>query len=151
MWAPALLLVLLALHAAWAERGTSSAELAHEKAGAAVGAREGRDLAREEREDASGLNRREQKEEKRLERELKVQESDGARTNHVILSRADRREDAKENRLVSMVHKWCELAFVLWRAAHHGTAHDRSTRRSVQRSRLRRLSGRLKKCSGTRV
>lgn len=98
--APALLLGLLALVVVGAERGSSSAELVDEKAGAAAGAREGRDLAREEREDVGGLTRREQREEKRLERELNLQESDDGRKNHVILSRADRKEDEKENKLV---------------------------------------------------
>ena len=89
-----LLLGLVLAGGVQAERdGSSSAKLVDEKGAAAFLAREGRDLAQEERKDASGLTRREKAEEKRLERELKS--PDGGRKDSSDLTGADRKADAK--------------------------------------------------------
>ena len=73
---------------------SSGSKLANEQGAAAMAAREGRELAKEESEGASGLTRREKAEERHLQKEISM--SDGSSSSGGGgLSQADRQADAK--------------------------------------------------------
>jgi len=92
-WSAVVLIVLLVPVLAQRAGGKdSTSTLVDDKLAAAAAAREGRALANAEHQDASGLDRRERREEKKLETEL---QDSGSIKSHVGLSRADRKEDAQ--------------------------------------------------------
>ena len=68
--AAALILVVMWQESVLGARDTKTADLSADKGAAAAGAREGRELARAEGVSAGALNRREKREERRLEAEL---------------------------------------------------------------------------------
>ena len=86
--------VLCTLGVVVAASGASAANLAVDRSSAAAGAREGRELARAEGASATALDRREKREEKRLEAELD-QPVRGSGADSDALTPSERKADAK--------------------------------------------------------
>ena len=97
--AAALILVVMWQGTVLGASGTKTADLAADKGAAAAGAREGRELARAEGVSAGALDRREKREERRLEAELDRPARDSS-AGSSALTPAERKADSK----VSVMH-----------------------------------------------
>ena len=99
MSAASLILVVMWQGTVLGVSGSKTADLAADKGAAAAGAREGRELARAEGASAGALNRREKREERRLEAELASPTRDSSAGRNA-LTPAERKSDSR----VSVMH-----------------------------------------------